>query len=190
MSSTKQRKVYVAVLGLALGGLAVDRLVLDGGATGPRDAAAAIAAAGAPAPAAASPAGLNTLVSPAASRGPTLAARLEHIGKEHRLDPMCIDDAFRPSLAWPKPASPAASDRPKAAEVDPTQAFLKAHRLMAVVQNTTGGAAIVNGRTLTVGMEIDGFKLVRITRRSATFEREGRSIELTLATPGDAHPGD
>lgn len=181
MSLSKQRKLYVAVLGLALGGLAVDRLLLDGGSA-PRRAAAQLSrdepteSADAPAsPIASAPAGAQVV------RSSTLSSRLDELARARQLDPAQASDAFAASPAWVSTVAvkPVEKSAPPAEDV-----FRKSHKLMAVVLNGGNGAAIIDDKTYVVGMEVGGYTLRSLTKRSAMFEaQDGRRVELELAAP-------
>ena len=179
MTPSKQRKMYVAVLGLALGGLAVDRLVLDGG-TAPRRAAAQISRDEPtdPTEPATTP---STALSTDAGESATLSSRLDELARARQLDPAQAPDAFAASPAWVSAVAvkPQEKSAPPADEV-----FRKSHKLMAVVLNGENGAAIINDKTYVVGMEVGGFTLRSLTKRSAVFEaQDGQRVELELAAP-------
>jgi hypothetical protein len=174
--TSRQRKVYAAILALALGGLAVDRLVL-GGATGPKDASAEVDAAASP-DSPKSPL-LRLSAGPSiTTRANTLAGRLDRMAGEQQLELLTVEDAFRPALGWVRPAETGVKPIVQLTE---GQAFAKSHRLMAVINNNGGaGAAIIDNQTLTVGRQIDGYTLVSVTQRSALLEKAGQRVELTL----------
>ncbi len=174
--------MYVAILGLALGGLAVDRLLLNGGPAPRKAAAHAVRdASDEPSTTAASASALAPF-NAAANRQVTLASRLDEMAKARRLDPAQVADAFAPSQSWVSIAAvkPVETNAPPVDEI-----FRKSHRLMAVVLNGASGAAIINDKTYVVGMEVGGFTLRSLTKRSAVFERDGQRVELELAQPLD-----
>jgi hypothetical protein len=45
---------------------------------------------------------------------------------------------------------------------------------------TASGFALIDGRTLFVGQSLDGFTLVEVAERSATFEADGARTVLTV----------
>ncbi len=181
--TARNRKIYAAILALALGGLAVDRLIL-GGATGPNDASAEVDPALAP-NASASPA-LRTNTANH-NHTSTLAARLDRMATEHHFELLSVEDAFRPAVSWVKPSENGVKPIVQLTEA---QAFAKSHKLMAVVTNVAGGAAIIDNQTLTVGRQIDGFTLIAVTQRSAVLEKFGQRVELTLPDGNKGQRGD
>lgn len=68
-------------------------------------------------------------------------------------------------------------------------AFARAHSLKAVFLHPTDRWAVVDDRILRTGDEIDGFKLRRIGRYEAHFERNGKIVPLKLPRPGCAKVG-
>lgn len=177
--TSRQRKAYGLILALALAGLAVDRLVLDGGATGPQSAKALIDS---PAGNANGVAKSPTDAAAPATRATTLAGRLDQMARDKNLNLFEVDDAFRPSASWIKPAAAAVA----AAEATPlseSEAFLKKHKLLALLNNSHGGAAIIDSQTVVLGKQVDGFTLVGVTKRSAILEKDGQRVELSLPVP-------
>src|SRR5688572_29812322 len=185
---TKQKKIYAAVLGLAVTAFAADRWVIGHDAA-PEEAeqllmtsntttAAApvsttaalvtgqpVMAAGAVAPVAAAP---NTS---------TLARRLREVATAERLDLAEVSDASRVSpVCLPPPPPPPAPkvEAPKVAR-DLVAEFHKDHRLDAVMKNGTkgGGLAIIDGKTVRPGQALDGFRLLKVNDRSALFVGKG-----------------
>lgn len=176
-NTSRQRKVYVAILSLALGGLGVDRILLDGGATGPDASEASLSlttnATGA------APVAAASAVSPT-SRAKTLAGRLDKIAQSESFDLTQVEDAFRPASGWLKQEQAKAKPVVK---VDEVEAFTNTHKLLALVNNAHGGAAIINNQTVVLGKVVDGFTLIEVTKRSAIFEKDGRRVELSLPAP-------
>jgi hypothetical protein len=179
---SKQRKMLAAVLALGLGGLAVDRLLLDGGATGPQEAAAQQDLS----PNAAATDAIISNTTPKTieiTRSKTVAGRLDRMAAAQGFNLTEVQDAFRPSSAWTRATSkPTAAEKTAPKETE-AEAFAKSHKLMAVVHNSAGGAAIIGNRTITVGREIDGFTLVLVTPRGAVLEKDGQRVELNLPRP-------
>lgn len=178
--TSRQRKAYGLILTLALGGLAVDRLVLDGGASGPQSAEAV---GGAPISRAVPvEANLKAEAANPATRASTLAGRLDRTAKEKNFDLLLVDDAFRPATSWIKPVVTVATAQ-AAAPISETEAFAKKHKLLALLNNSHGGAAIIGSQTVVLGKQIDGFTLVGVSKRSAVLEKDGQRVELSLPTP-------
>lgn len=53
-------------------------------------------------------------------------------------------------------------------------------RLRAVVVAGGRSMALVNGSVVAIGEQIDGFRLVRVQERTATFEKNGQHVELKM----------
>jgi len=176
---SRERRVFIGVLGIALAGLLVDRLFLGSGLTGASEASAAEEYA-------LDPSTEQFDIEPLAieheptSLTATLADRLEEYAHSHAPDTGTLPDVFQPSAAW-LPESPAAAGgyRPPNAADE----FRATHQLTAVMLSRSTPGAVVNKRFLTVGMEIDGFKLVSLSERSAVFDDDGKQLELQLAKP-------
>ena len=178
--NTRQMGI-AAVLAFGLAALAADRLLLGGGAgsvAGPATADAAALdpeeAVGAPRPAAPAP------VAGRATDGPAVAERLARVARRRGVSADRVDDAFRPPTTW----FALAPTEDAGSEPEPTGpdrgAFLEDHVLSAVLASGQRGVAIVDGRPVRVGEEVDGFHLVAVDRRSARFEAEGQTAVLTL----------
>lgn len=171
MKLTKSHKVYLLVLGLAATGLAVDRLFLGPGQTGPAPAQAvpsAPAASPSVAPAQATAAAATTL--------PSVAARLAELARREDLDPASVPEAFVPPKSWTVQA---------AAKASAAQAFAQTHRLTSIVFSAQSGSVTVGDKMITAGQVLDGFRLVSILRRSVLFEsvEGGDRVELRLESP-------
>ncbi len=193
-NTSKQRKAYVVILALALGGLGVDRILLDGGATGPSQTEASLSPTPTPGvtPAPGTIPGTTTGFAPGSARASgasagsptartmTLAGRLDKIAESESFDLAQVEDAFLPASGWLKKEQPKA--RP-VVKVDEVQAFTNTHKLLALVNNAHGGAAIINNQTVVLGKVVDGFTLIEVTKRSAIFEKDGRRVELSLPAP-------
>ena len=116
-----------------------------------------------------------------------LSSQLEKIAKERTFDLTAVLNAFEPSVNWVQAnAKPKVVENTQEAEkqllASRVKSFLHTHRLMAVIHNQSGGAAIVNNRTVPVGKTLAGFKLIKVTSRGAVFEDQGQQIELNVAT--------
>jgi hypothetical protein len=179
MQLTKKHKVYGAVMGLCAIALLVDQLV-----PGPARATAETSAASA-----------SDLVVPAEARGAgragateqpplwsrsVIADRLETVAGEHRVAVADVTDAFRPSALW-------MPETPMVVHGDENEAayrFRTGHRLTAVMNTADGGCAIVDGKGLFIGHQVDGFTLVSVGDRSAVFEGDGFRVEMTVDEGG------
>jgi len=176
---SRERKVFIGVLSVALAGLLVDRIFLGSGLTGAAEASAAEEYALDPFTEQFDIEPLTIEPEPA-SLTATLADRLEDYAQSHADDAGTLPDVFQPSAAW-LPESPEADGAyrpPNAADE-----FRATHQLTAVMLSRSTPGAVVNKQFLTVGMEIDGFTLVSLSERSAIFDDDGKRVELQLAKP-------
>jgi hypothetical protein len=200
---TKKHKIYLGVAAIGLVCLLVDRFVLRGGAAS-ADAAPAVAVVVKPkpeaptvaqnsAPAAAPVTGpshrpARPMVPAAAAEAPASSSstavivdRLKAVAQAQGLDGSTpVTDAFRPSPTW-VPPKPDKSATPDAAPLETReQLFVRTHTLTAVVVGRNG-FALVDGKLLRVGQELEGFRLVSVDKKSATFAgNEGGGSTATL----------
>jgi hypothetical protein len=220
MTLTKQQKIYAAVLGLAVAAFAFDRFVLGpgdsaddlavkGSATqrGPRRPvrpparAATGAPAGTPAGSVQRPAGTTAgvILPPGAAAAATpaagsLALRLSQIANPPggvALDLERVPDAFRPSavLTGAVKAEPVTVTELH----DAAQEFYDKYKdkLTMVLKNGDGGVVIINKKRLSIGQQIDGFRLVAVKAGSAVLWRGNQRVELrTSASEKLAGGGD
>jgi hypothetical protein len=173
---SNNRRLFLAVLGIAALGLILDRTVFSGAGFGPENAAASTSRD--PALLAALAAKDSQASQNAASR---LADRLNAFAKEKDLSVEDTPDAFlAPAAFGPAPAvSPAAA--PAAKTPDAADKFLEDHKLNTVLfyQANEGASRIVlDGKALAIGAVIDGFMLKSIARRAAAFERDGVTVVM------------
>ncbi len=112
-----------------------------------------------------------------------LANRLEEIAEKHRLEVTGVTDAFSPAESWVVQAPK--KKQQQAPPVDPVKArieeFVKNHRLQAVVIADQDYGAIINGRYLSVGQWMDGFKLESVYKKSVVMVSQGVKVVLTIA---------
>jgi hypothetical protein len=113
-----------------------------------------------------------------------VAERLEAVAKAKTIDLAGMREALSPADPWLAQfkASPGLS-APKAENAPPPPSvpdYSKNHRLTMVLLLGDGGTAIVNGKAVRVGDELDGYKLVGITAGSATFVSGNDRAELKL----------
>ncbi len=179
MKLSRQRKISVVILALAVSALVADRAFLGGGSTGPGRASGASPGPvkprlpAAPPAAAAPPAVMNAL---APAGGQSLADRLRDYSRQRGIDASGVRDAFVAAESWrPKPQVAEAATRP----VGRVPGFSEKHELMAVITGPKG-SAIVDGKCLQVGQELDGYRLVSVGHREAVFECDGERVELRL----------
>ena len=184
MKFSGKRKACIAVALLALAAFLVDRLLLgygDGQTSPSRSKAAEVAAPLERPTAAPAQAQAKAAVS-SRQHGPSLADRLEAAGQK-TADLSAVRDAFRPAPEW------VAELRPEAQQVrtvSAAESFLHQHRLTAVMTDGNGGQAVVDGKCLRIGQEIDGFVLSSVGRRTAVFTSGEVSVELKLAEKSQA----
>jgi hypothetical protein len=181
MKLTRSQKIVLAVLAVAITALVVDRLFLASSATGPRQARASSADA-APAPPEADPVQAPEAAA-AAEAATRFAERLEAAAERFELDPAAMRDGFTLEAAWREElAGPPEPVQQAEAEPQPSPAdqFAGAHTLTSVVLTTKGGSAVVDGRVVPLGHDLDGFTLVRLTQNTAVFEADGEEVELRL----------
>jgi hypothetical protein len=163
MAMSRERKIFVGVFVTAVLALAVDRLVLQGPATGP-----------ARSPAAAPPAPTD-LVEPAdrptagpASSVPAVQAErrvAKRLGQVARRLPPATEgerDIFQPSSLWGGAEKPERQPQ-KTRGKELAKAFNEAHTLTGVLAGPDGGRlAMINDRFVAVGHDVDGFRVVSI----------------------------
>ena len=111
-----------------------------------------------------------------------LADRLEEIAGKHRLELTDVKDAFRPGRSWRVEAPKKKAQLPVKTDQVEAERFVKNHRLQAVVLADRRSSAIINGRYLTIGQEMDGFKLVAVNKNSVVMASQGTQAVLRLAT--------
>ncbi|MCX5654453.1 MAG: hypothetical protein NTY65_07380 [Planctomycetota bacterium] len=192
MVLSKSQISLLAVLGMSVIGMLVDWFILPSSDS----LAPAKAAASAPAPpAAAAPVGASPAAAapakaagapaasvPGAVRIP-LAERLKALALEDR-DPTAIREAFAPSAAWLaslEVAKPGGVPRP-----DSALDFSQQHKLTSILRRGSAGSAIVNGKVVEIGEQVDGYRLIGLTADSAVFQspRHPKEVKLTIVVTG------
>ena len=183
---TKRQKACIGILGLARTALAVDRALLGSDETENESAATSDAAAPPPAPASSA----EIPVAPTAAQAgdqpvqDPLAERLQELAKSRKLTWFGARNAFHPSPKWLATCKAAKAVDPERIAAD---RFIKDHQLKAVILSGRAASAVVGDKCLYVGQSLDGFKLVAVDRRSATFASGPRRVVLTLRD--DSPPG-
>jgi hypothetical protein len=190
MKLTRQQQVLAAVLAVGLGGLVVDRCLMSG-STDPSQAAAEFAV----------PAGGESAVhvpdarphkAPAVEHveesasmslddAALLPVRLVEVARKNQIDPdaQVLDGFAPPVVVETKPREP---EKPAAAVL--AEAFVKKHRLTAVMSAAGGGIAMIDGKAVRIGEACDQFVLTTVSARSAVLRLEGVDVELRLREPG------
>ena len=163
MKVTRERKIYAAVIGLALLGLTLDRIIHpgDSGQDTLSDTSAS----------------LGTIQINRDSKGDTgvapiaeelsLATRLTNAAEGSNAGVLARrDDPFSHSVLWLIP-SVSESAGPSSADQ-----FVQRHTLSAVMAPRAGSAgyAIIDGLCVRIGNSLDGFRLIAVDRASATLE--------------------
>jgi hypothetical protein len=175
MKLTMRKKAFLAVGAVALLALMVDRAFLNGDRTGPKTGQAAVGQGLDPAGRYAAP--NRPEVAKASPPRLTLPGRLARACSA-RAAPAGIRDAFAMPASW------AAELRAEVATSKPAvpvgETFRARHRLTAVMVDSAGGQAIVDGRLLKVGQTLDGFVLSSVQMRTAVFTNDEGSVELRL----------
>lgn len=168
MKLTKERKIYA---GLFL--VAVCAFIGNEVFSGPSEASAADAAPVASAPVRTAAPAAPT-VSQHSAMTDQLAQRLRTLDHDEALSASAVSDPFKLSKSWE-----GASDGPTDNRV---WAFNQRHHLTAVmVSGARGGSAIIDGELVRVGQSLEGFKLIEVSTRSATFECNKQIARLALS---------
>jgi len=177
---SRERKVYLGVLGLGLSVLAADRLLFS-----VTDTQAATADSSLPpessnaVPRGAAPEHPRP-TEPAAAREP-FSVRLAAVAVWSDYG---MRDAFVAPAEWVG-ARPAPE---KAAPKEPAESlFAQKYKVTAVMTTPQGGVAIINGKAHRVGEIVDGYTLVDIrcgqSDQGVVFQGRGTRIELTVPKP-------
>lgn len=168
-----RKKLLIGVCMLAVGAFLTDRLLL--GSSGAAEAEAA--ALDQPIERVSPPCGEQPFAQDAGKNVRTaIADRLDR--QAAACSDSTVRDAFCAPTSWVAVAKPAAaattSDEAKARQ------FAEQHKLTATFVGSDGSRAIVDGRCLLIGQNLDGFTLVSVDRVSCTWSREGVSVRLKL----------
>jgi len=165
MKLTKERKIYAGLFLVALCALVGDQIFSGPSAASAADTepvASATVHAAAPA------------VTQHSAIIKQLAQRLRTLDHDEALSASAVSDPFKLSKSWES-----ASDGPTDNRV---WAFNQRHHLTAVmVSGARGGSAIIDGDLVRVGQSLEGFKLIEVSTRSATFECNKQLARLALA---------
>jgi len=189
MKTSRERTILIAVLAVAGIGLLVDRVVIGSDVTGPAESSAGVVdgfdtdPAGPPSTSTTQL--INTLVgdqAPAASNGggTSFAQRLRLVtGPSAGTDPQQVRDAFKPGPGWAASPSDSGAVTDNQARLA-AQAFRSTHVLEAVLVSGDTRYAVIGGQTLSIGQELDGYRLVAVLERSAVFQVHGLRVELGI----------
>jgi len=203
---TKKQISLIAVLVTSVIGFVVDKVLLDSGtpetaraaapATRPQTpvtkaakavpAATPVAADPAPAAAATAKAAGAPVVYSSGAAPISLADRLKALALADR-EPTTIREAFAPSSAWLATLEEAKPVVVVAAAPEPDSAadFIRQHKLTSVLRRGNTGSAIIDGKFIEIGEQIDGYRLTGLTADSAIFRspRQARDVRLYIAGP-------
>lgn len=177
--------MYASIFGLALAGLAGDRLLLSQPLSGPQMASAEPgpgedrASDGTGPDGARSPEGRTPTPQPRVSVASQLTVAMERAGVNETI---AIGDAFQPPAAWGITLASLQAKEPTSAPA-PAPSFDA--QLTAIVSINGGDqfAARVDGRVLKVGDEHKGFTLTSLSASTAVFEQGEHRVELHLRRP-------
>ncbi len=191
MPLTKQRKLLIAVAGVACLAWGGDRLLLGGVASGPRPASASVGGAVAratPLDGAADAAVRDAIAAATAAQRaaladatdaaarPSLAQRLEaaRAGLARQ-----TPDAFKPRGAF-QPAAPEPTVAPMTAQEFDPRGFSQRQRLDAVFTSDGEARAVVAGGLVRVGDTVEGMQLVAIGDRWVDWIGHGYKVRVHL----------
>lgn len=179
MKLGKKEAVYGAVLGLAAVAFVIDRAFFS-----PENAGAATAPASVQKPSvhdAQPPTPIAATASSESIPAGWLAERLRAAtsGSDHS-----SRDVFAVPACWRPPPKVAvarvgATPAPKAQLFAET--FRREHHLVAVILEAGSGRAVVDGKLISIGGSIDGFRLASLNRQSARFVRGNEQVCLSIA---------
>lgn len=185
MGLTKERKILIAVAGVACGIFMLDRVLMGGAMSGPTQAQAAGPSASAVAFADANTPALTIASAPttpielnlatSAQTTTSLAQRLAHAGRHL---PAVTPNAFSPSSRWQAPA-PAEQPVVQTNDFD-ARAFADRNPLDAVFASPQGATAMVDGRATRQGDVRDGMTLTDIGDRWVVWSGGGVRVKVHL----------
>jgi hypothetical protein len=108
-----------------------------------------------------------------------LTTRLQNWAVEHSTTLGEMSDVFQPPVAIKPVTVVVARPQTQPAE-DPAVVFNRQHRLIAIVLDSGGGYALIDGRILRVGQAIGEEKLIGLSRGRARFISGDRMFEVPL----------
>jgi hypothetical protein len=177
MQLTSKHKIYGAIVGIGLAWLGYDQISAGPQAAGANEADTLLVAPSSAKPQAAV---VVQTASPGASVSEAgIADRLQEVAQAHPFNFEATRDAFTPAEAW-------VAARPAVGQADANaDEFVKKHRLMSVMVVGRTATAQIDGKLLRLGEEIDGFKLVSITKESVILYGDGVRAELRFIEPSN-----
>lgn len=179
MKSPRERTVLVSVLVIAGLGFAADRIVIGSDVTGPAETSAGVI------DLAVDPASLlidpEQPEGPAEDAGPSLAELLRDATAGYAAGEAGSRDAFSVPAAWKGVSSDGAGTLTGALSAE---AFRSKNALDAVLVTGDQRCAVINGQTIFVGEELDGYRLLTVHERSVEFESSGVRVVLGIRGGG------
>jgi hypothetical protein len=187
--SRRKRRTYLTLIALSAVGVVVDRLV--GPATsvgaelavrGPRAHPPAVVPVRGPGPAPGSDAAAVVLTAARFPRGLPTAETPER-------------NIFGPSESVRRAWKGGPADNASGIETAPNDGELAAaqfadtHALSAVVSDRDFSMAVVDGRSVRLGADLDGCRLSKVTGQSAFFDCAGAIVELSVGGESSADVG-
>ncbi len=124
-----------------------------------------------------SPASIDTHLPPPCD---ALAGRLKEVCSDRGVQMTEIRGVFGATREW-FPGSRGEGPKESVAEI--VMRFKEKYRLKATIVAPDGGRAVINDVCLTVGEELDGFKLISVSRAAAVLESDAMRIVLELELP-------
>lgn len=182
MQSRRKTYIYVGTLALAVVGFLVDRALQSG----PQDAAAREVQPKAhdkppQTPLAARATQQNTADSGTPAPSPDSASRwLRELPEVTE-----VRDPFASTNLFPPDAEATAEEAGGKAR-DPIADFITTHRLSATFRDDRSACAVVDGRVLRPGQQLDGFRLITVDPFRATFRQGNRQAVLPMLTAEQA----
>jgi hypothetical protein len=185
MMTRQKKRAYLTLMALGVVALAVDRLLLPGGATEPSTALALVSA-------------TTTAVSGDVASEAAVASSIPELPFPHELKPLAetstIRDLFAPPLsAWDPDSEKESPDKPGSItgpEGRPVAAGgaagLRKSRLNAVFITEGLKIAVVNKRQMAIGDVLDDCTLASISGNEVQFECPGESVVLYILDPNEA----
>lgn len=174
MAISKQHKIYIGVVSVAVIGLVLDRTLFT-----PADAVAT-SMDEYTVDASAEPPAENTARALLAAEH-SLANRLKSVSASRSADPHHVSDIF--TSPWANSAEGVVS--PVAAPSAAAE-FRQRHRLTALMGADGGGYAVIDGKCLRIGQSIDGCVLTAVTTRTAMFHVESSGEQFEYVLPVDS----
>lgn len=175
--------ILAVVLGAAGLGLTFDRVILGSDVTSPTESTAGVLDL--------QPDTASLLIEPSTATAPTgepiptLADRLRLATADHVAESTAERDAFSPSAQW-FGSIPGSGQTVSAPLNQAHEAFKRQNHLEAVLVTGNQRCAVVNGQTIYIGQELQGYRLVAVHERSVEFESKGVRVLLGIRNGASA----